>query len=279
MIRRTLLSAFLPLALLAPFAHGESASAPASAPVAAVPAGEKAVQKVRSAYLDGWDQVPLQVLEAQAAKYRGTYYLEGLHNTKRIALTFDDGPSGYTRSLLKVLAKHEVKATFFELGEHVASNPDDARAVLAAGHTIANHSYDHPYLNKLGNEQVWDKQLLRAEQVFKDKLGIRPALMRPPYGALTDEQVAAIGARGYKAILWSVDTQDWFHALHLGADEAIYRSVLSYVHPEAIVLMHDGGGKRSGTVEAVDRMIPELKKQGYEFVTVDQLIGVKPYLD
>jgi len=257
--------------------HAAAAPTASVASAVAVASDEKAVQKVRTPFLDGWDQVPLQVLEAQAAKYRGTYYLEGLNNSKRIALTFDDGPSQYTERLLKVLAKYQVKATFFELAEHVQSHPDAARAVLAGGHTIANHTYDHPYLTKLDNGKFWQTEMGRADEIFRDKLGISPTLMRPPYGALNDEQIADLGQHGYKAILWSVDTQDWYKALHLGAADAIYKTVMDYVHPEAIILMHDGGGNRTYTIDAVERLIPALQAQGYQFVTVDQLLGVAPY--
>ncbi|KAF0814889.1 Peptidoglycan-N-acetylmuramic acid deacetylase PdaC [Andreprevotia sp. IGB-42] len=287
---RKLLSA-LPLLLLglhAAVQAADTASAPvavkastvaAASSVPAVPADEKPTQKVRTSFLDGWDQVPLQRLEDQAARYRGTYFLEGLHNSKRIALTFDDGPSAYTASLLKVLEKNQVKATFFFLGEHVNTSPELAQAALKAGHTIANHSYNHPYLNKLSNTQLWDEQFGRSQQIFQARLGIKPALIRPPYGVINDEQVTLLRDKGYKLILWSIDTQDWYVARKLGAADGLYKTVLNTVHPEAIILMHDGGGYRADSVEAVSMLIPELKKQGYEFVTVDQLIGTKPYLD
>ncbi|GHD62105.1 polysaccharide deacetylase family protein [Jeongeupia chitinilytica] len=245
---------------------------------APIPADEKPVQKVRTGFIEGWNQVPLKRLEDQAARYRGTYYLEGLHNTRRIALTFDDGPSSYTTALLKVLDKHQVKATFFFLGAQVETAPETARAALKAGHTIANHSYDHPYLTGLTPAQLWDGQFGRSQRIFKEKLGVVPALLRPPYGFIDDSQIALLAARRQKLILWSIDTQDWYVAQRLGAANALYNTVMNTVHPEAIVLMHDGGGNRAGTVEAVDMLIPALKKQGYDFVTVDRLIGTPAYL-
>ncbi|WP_432722609.1 polysaccharide deacetylase family protein [Jeongeupia wiesaeckerbachi] len=245
---------------------------------APIPADEKPVQKVRTGFIDGWNQVPLKRLEDQAARYRGTYYLEGLHNTKRIALTFDDGPSVYTTALLKVLDKHQVKATFFFLGAQLAESPEPARAALKAGHTIGNHSYDHPYLTDLSPSQLWDVQFGRTQRLIKEKLGVVPALIRPPYGFVNDSQVTLLAGKQLKLILWSIDTQDWYVAQRLGAANALYNTVLNHVHPEAIVLMHDGGGFRAGTVEAVDMLIPALKKQGYEFVTVDRMIGTPAYL-
>ncbi|WP_051710410.1 polysaccharide deacetylase family protein [Andreprevotia chitinilytica] len=244
---------------------------------AAVPADEKPVQKVRTEFLKNWEQVPLEDLERQAAKYRGSYFLEGLHNTKRIALTFDDGPSLYTPQLLKVLDKYGVKATFFVMGVHIEEFPDIARATLKAGHTLANHSYDHPYLTKLSPTQFWDDQFGRTQAIFQKTLGIKPALLRPPYGFLTDGQVETLRDKGFKLILWSIDTQDWYVAQRFGAANSLFKTVQEHIHDEAIILMHDGGGYRQDSVDAVDMLIPALKKQGYEFVTVDQLIGAKPY--
>jgi peptidoglycan-N-acetylglucosamine deacetylase len=272
-IRKTQLwfIAALIAAVTAGCATGDRPEAPA--------AGEKTAQKVRTPFLGGWDQVPNERLERQADKYRGTYYLEGLGHTKRIALTFDDGPSVNTPYLLKVLDKHGVKATFFWLGQWVEQNPDIARAAYAAGHTLGNHSYSHPYLTRIDPRQAWDGEIDRTQAAFERIVGVAPVLVRPPYGYLEDSQVESLREKGYKAILWSIDTQDWYVAWtrDLNGGATIAKKVTDHLHGEAIVLMHDGGGARHLTIQAVDQLIPALKAQGYRFVTVDQLIGVKPY--
>ncbi len=242
---------------------------------------EKTEQKVRTPYLPGWDQVPNERLERQAAKYRGTYYLEGVHHTKRVALTFDDGPSADTPSLLQILDKHGVKATFFWLGQWM-EQPEMHELVqeaYQAGHTIGNHSYSHPYLTRIPSGQVWADEIDKTQAIVRQAVGVAPALMRPPYGYLEDEQIEALRARGMKAILWSIDTQDWHVAWSQDTNggATIADRVLEHVHDEAIVLMHDGGGPRHLTIQAVDRLIPELKARGYRFVTIDQLIDAKPY--
>ncbi|MBE9609352.1 polysaccharide deacetylase family protein [Chitinilyticum piscinae] len=238
-------------------------------------------QKVRTPFIENWGQVPLAQLERQASQYPGVYFLNGAAEEKVIALTFDDGPSQFTPELLDVLKKHQVKATFFVLGKSVERSPELVKRAQAEGHTIGNHSWDHPNLSEMQGDAYWDKQLKPTQDALKKLLGFEPALMRPPYGFLTDAQVADLGKRKMKAILWSVASDDWFliHTMTQGSAQAIGKQVQQYAHPGAIVLAHDAGGRtRQPTIEAMDALIPELKKQGYRFVTVDQLLGVKPAL-
>jgi peptidoglycan-N-acetylglucosamine deacetylase len=265
--KRLLLSALLLSAL----------SACSSNPVLTAP--EKGAQHIRKSFMvTGGPGSPEAENERLAAKYRGTYYLEGLRHTKRIAFSFDDGPSSYTRDLLKVLHKHDVKATFFWMGRRIEEYPEIARAAYDAGHTIGNHSFSHADLTRLPPEQVWDDEIGKTQAVIERVLGIRPVLVRPPFGYLRDAQVELLAARGIKAILWSIDTKDWYLArMPDVAADRIEQTVLAVIHDEAIVLMHDDGGPRDKTVEAVDRLIPQLKARGYQFVTVDALIHVKPY--
>jgi peptidoglycan-N-acetylglucosamine deacetylase len=243
------------------------------------PLVEKQTQTIRRSFkVNGGPGSPEEVQERLAAKYRGIYYIEGLHHTKRIALTFDDGPSRHTSDLLAVLDRHGVKATFFLVGQRVEEYPAIARAVLAAGHTVANHSYSHVSLAYLSEGDFWDGEVGKTQEVLNTVLGVKPSFFRPPFGSLRDPGVEMLASRGLKVIIWSVDTKDWFLARSPDtAAAAIERTVLEYVHDEAIVLMHDGGAPADKTVEAVDRLIPQLKARGYRFVTIDALIQVKPY--
>jgi peptidoglycan/xylan/chitin deacetylase (PgdA/CDA1 family) len=234
-------------------------------------------QTVRTPFVENWGQVPLATLERQAKAYEGTFYLEGLGQKPVVALTYDDGPSQDTAALLDVLKKYNVKATFFWLGSSIEKYPEIAKRALAEGHTLANHSYNHPNLSEMPSDTWWTAQLAKTQQIYQSVLGIKPTLMRPPYGFLLDSQVLALKERGMKAILWSVDTADWFHTHSIRNDDAASQKIASmvtqYVHPEAIILMHDAGGRgRVPTVLATDMFIPQLKKKGYSFVTVDQLI-------
>ncbi|WP_255991399.1 polysaccharide deacetylase family protein [Chitinolyticbacter albus] len=232
-------------------------------------------QRIRTPYLENWGQVPLEEMERQAAAFPGVYWIAGPTARKVVALTFDDGPNeGNTLPLLKVLKKHGVRATFFELGQWVAQYPHLARAVLADGHVIGNHSYDHPYSSKLTPTALWDEQVAKTQGIVKQTLGFEPTLYRPPYGEITDDQVKLLASKGLRVISWSVDTRDWLAARSFNGDSMIERMALDHINEEAIVLMHDGGGPRHHTVTAVDRMIGQLKAAGYSFVTVDELLGV-----
>ncbi len=233
-----------------------------------------AEQKIRTPYLDGWDQVPLKEMERQAAAFPGQYWIAGPGERKQIALTFDDGPTEQTSELLQVLEKHNIHATFFWLGKQAEQFPEIVKAAAAAGHTIGNHSYDHPYSSKISTEVFTQQQFAPTQKVFQSILGFAPTLFRPPYGDLSDAEMLSLQKNKMHAISWSIDTRDWLVAWKKGQPSEIEKTVLDYAHPEAIVLMHDGGGPRQRTINAADAFIPKLKQQGYEFVTVDKLLGV-----
>ncbi|UXY16797.1 polysaccharide deacetylase family protein [Chitiniphilus purpureus] len=237
-------------------------------------------QRIRTPYLEGWQQVELATMERQAATFPGVYWIAGPTARKVVALTFDDGPNeGNTLPLLKVLKKHGVRATFFQLGMWVERYPDLARAVQADGHVIGNHSYDHPYSSKLLPSALWEDQVAKTQAIMKKTLGVEPTLYRAPYGEITDEQIKLLTSKGLKVISWSVDTRDWLAARSFNGDSMIERMAMDYINEEAIVLMHDGGGPRQHTVAAVDRMLGLLKRAGYRFITVDELLGVPARLD
>lgn len=234
--------------------------------------------KIATPFLDNWDQVPLAEMESQAARFAGQVWLAGPTHRKMVALTFDDGPASDTGALLDVLDKHQVKATFFWQGKLLPGHDELILRAFKAGHTLANHSFDHPDLAKLDNNYVWDEQMAVTQQHFRRILGVAPTLMRPPYGHISDTQIGLMQKHGLAVILWSLDTQDWNKNRMLFGKHHIERAVQDYLHEEAIILMHDGGGKRGKTVAAVDALIPWIKASGYEMVTVDKLLGInKPY--
>lgn len=236
--------------------------------------------RLRTPFVENWGQIPPAVLDRQAKEFAGTYFLEGPGDRKEIAFTYDDGPSLDTPALLDLLKKENVKVTFFWQGSQIEQFPETVRRALAEGHTLANHSYNHPDLSKLEDGGVWwQDQLEKTQQAYQKVVGFQPAMMRPPYGFLNDSQIKSLQGKGMKAILWSVDSADWFHTHQNKMDElasnAIENVIRQYIHPEAIVLMHDSGGRgRKPTILATSRLIPELKKQGYQFTTVDKLLNI-----
>jgi len=200
-------------------------------------------------------------------------YWHGDVKEKKVALTFDDGPNEpYTSEILKILKDNNILATFFLMGENVETYPEAARAIVAAGHTIGNHSYDHRDLLSRTNVQV-RTEILKTEKIIQDTTGVKTTLFRPPYGdkdALTVQQTRKLG---YVMVEWSVSAEDW----RKPGPRAIVHHVMKNVRNGGIILMHDGdkwrhGSDRSQTVQALPIIIAQLRQQGYEFVTIPELL-------
>lgn len=174
---------------------------------------------------------------------------------KVLYLTFDDGPSEWTPKILEVLARHNAKATFFELGEQQKAFPNYVDQVRKAGHTIGNHTIDHASLTSLS----WSGMQKEI------KGGPESRCLRPPYGATNSDVRSLSGELNLRVVLWDVDTRDWTRP---GSD-AIERRAVEGARPGAIVLMHDGGGDRQQTVDALEGVLTTLGKQGYVFRSLD----------
>uniref|UniRef100_UPI0014043799 polysaccharide deacetylase family protein n=1 Tax=Methylobacterium segetis TaxID=2488750 RepID=UPI0014043799 len=187
--------------------------------------------------------------------------------TKKIALTFDDGPDPtWTPQVLAVLKAEGVKATFFELGEMVNAYPEQSRAVLADGHQLANHTFDHQDLALLSDAQI-QTEIQNTQNAIFNTTGTRPVYLRPPYGSIDQQAETIIERDGLKTVLWTVDPEDW----NTPGTNTIIQRVMSQASDNGIILMHDGGGNRSQTVDALDNIIDGLRAQGYEFVTLDKV--------
>jgi len=185
-----------------------------------------------------------------------------------IAMTFDDGPSAVlTPKLLDLLAAHHIKATFFVIGENVAEHPEIVARAAREGHEIGNHSWSHPNLGKMSQESV-RSQVQRTDDAIKSATGKPPALLRPPYGSITEREKRWIHDEfGYEIILWDVDPLDWKRP-----GPAVVRSrILKETRPGSIVLSHD---IHPGTIEAMPSTLDELEAKGFKFVTVSELIGM-----
>jgi peptidoglycan/xylan/chitin deacetylase (PgdA/CDA1 family) len=185
-----------------------------------------------------------------------------------IALTFDDGPQEkLTPKLLDLLAQHHIKATFFVIGQNVAEHPDVVARAAREGHEIGNHSWSHPNLAKLSDENV-RRQLRQTEDAIKEATGKRPTVMRPPYGSLSARQKQWIHQEfGYRIILWDVDPLDWKRP----GPSVICNRILKETRPGSIVLSHD---IHPGTIEAMHDTLDQLEVKGFKFVTVSELIAM-----
>jgi len=206
-------------------------------------------------------------------EYPNIVVLRGSLDDNKVALTFDDGPDPrFTPQVLNVLNRYQASATFFLMGARAAEHTDIVRRIHAEGHAIGNHTYWHPNLTQEAFGRTgWEVNV--TENTIQQILGFRPRLFRPPYGALNRQIVELLGMMGNAVILWNVDSQDW---RQLGSD-VISNIVLGNTMPGSIILMHDGGDwtmDLSGTINALDVIIPRLQQEGMEFVTVPELINV-----
>ena len=189
---------------------------------------------------------------------------------KQIALTFDDGPHPrLTPQILEILARYHVPATFFMVGVNVLNYPDAARQVIQAGHEVGNHTFTHPHLTDL-NEQAIMEEIGKCEDALEELCEYRPHLLRTPQGALTQSLEKCLLRDDYTLVLWSLDTRDWDKK----STACVVQTVLDRVQAGDIILMHDYIGYNSKTPEALEKIIPALLSQGYEFVTVSRLLGM-----
>ena len=183
-----------------------------------------------------------------------------------VALTFDDGPSPYTAPLLGELEALRVPATFFLVGRQVAGSEALLNRMLADGDVIGNHTWDHVDVSGDGPEAATEIERTTAA-IAAATGGYRPCLFRPPYGLTGPRLEALVRDLGMETVLWSVDPRDWSRP----GTGAIAARVLSAVRPGAIVLLHDGGGPRRQTLDAVPTIVTSLRERGYHFLTVPAL--------
>ena len=231
-------------------------------------------------------ELSIGVAAAAAASYAGlctmwpTSQLYGASITgeargsKRLALTYDDGPNDpYTGHLLEVLARHDVKATFFMIGKYVEQRPLIAREVCSAGHPVGNHTYDHPNLVFVG-ERGLRAQVERTQKAITDHACGTPTLFRPPFGGRNPRTFGVVREFGLIPIMWRVTCYDWT----LTSSDSIVKKAQKQIKGGDIILLHDGGhvamgADRSPTVKATDEIIRRYKGEGYEFVTVPQMMN------
>lgn len=191
---------------------------------------------------------------------------------KVIALTFDDGPwRKTTTQVLDILKENKIKATFFWVGKPLQLYPEVARQVIAEGHAIGNHTWSHQY-RKFDQVEAAKEIDDTAALIYKTT-GVKTALFRPPGGVLKNGLASYAQKNKYAIMMWSVDCGD-SHGHHVAAPTLI-SNVMKAVKPGGIILLHDGGGNRSTTVEALPKIIDGLRKEGYKFVTLPELLQMQ----
>lgn len=196
---------------------------------------------------------------------------EGGDRGRDIALTFDDGPGPYTPGVLDVLERLNVHATFFEIGEMLRYFSASTVRELNDGDVVGDHTETHPEMATLS---AHDQREELFEQIARIELlgGPRPLLFRPPYGSFNATTMRELHALHLLMVLWSVDTDDYQQP----GVSAIVQRALAGSHPGAIILMHDAGGTRSQTIEALPIIIRSLRARGFRLVTVPELLRDDP---
>jgi peptidoglycan/xylan/chitin deacetylase (PgdA/CDA1 family) len=250
--------------------------APAPVPTPASPASVKKKPSIPVQRQQEMSQKKLTLAELRS-KYSDIFKVQGQSQGRKIALTFDDGPDElYTPQVLNVLKAANVKATFFLVGKRAEAHPAIVGRIAKEGHVIGNHSYNHPLFTKL-SLLAFQQQINQTTRILRGQIGYSPKLIRPPYGEISEEQLKWTGDHRYMIVNWNVDSLDW---KGLSAEQ-VSHNILSTVKSGAIVLQHSAGGDNqdlSGTVGALSTIIQKLKADGYEFVTVPQLLNIPKQL-
>jgi len=199
-----------------------------------------------------------------------SYRLSGNRGRRVVAISFDDGPSLYTRAVLQLLRKHKAHATFFQVGNQMGGNSAVQRQILREGSSIGNHSWSHPVLS--GGGSFADSEISRTNARIGRQTGFTPCVFRAPYGAVSSSLIAIARRHGMLTIEWDVDPTDWARP----GTGAIISRVLGQTRPGSIILMHDAGGLRNQSVAATDVILGTLARRGYKVVSVETLLGLKP---
>lgn len=205
------------------------------------------------------------------SKFKGTTLRQAKLDSrqKAIALTFDDGPWPTTTvQILDILKQNNIKGTFFWVGRYLQVYPELGKKVAQAGHAIGNHTWNHQYIKY--NEEGAAREIDRTTSLIEELTGIRTYMFRPPGGILNNGLAAYAQKKNYTVVMWSADSLDW-----RTATQSLMENVMRQANSGGIVLMHDGGGNRSKTVEALPNIIAKLKKEGYTFVTVPELLEME----
>ena len=199
----------------------------------------------------------------------------GVKTRPSIALTFDDGPSPATMELLRLLERHNAKATFFQCGINVERHPEIARAVRIGGHEIGNHTYSHPRFD-FKTPGFIRGEIMRAQSAIKEHAGARPTLFRAPYGVRWFGLRGAQKKAGLTGVMWTTIAMDWA----LQGDGAAGR-VLNGASNGAIICLHDGREVKRDpdvreTIRALELALPELQSRGFSFETVSEILCPQP---
>ncbi|HAJ80447.1 MAG TPA: hypothetical protein DCO75_11830 [Fibrobacteres bacterium] len=216
----------------------------------------------------------LLITESADNQLFGNVMAHGQKHEHLVALTFDDGPSRYTSQILDTLDKYNVKATFFEIGKNVEKYPAMSRRIVNEGHVLGNHTYSHPFWAPMESPARIKKEIDKAANAIQKATGVSTVLFRPPHGWRSPWMENELKKDNYTVVTWTVSPNDWQQNISAATVE---KRVVSNTHSGSIILMHDGLEtknvfRKDQTINALPYIIDHLKKRGYRFVTIPELI-------
>ncbi|MDQ0229361.1 polysaccharide deacetylase family protein [Metabacillus malikii] len=191
---------------------------------------------------------------------------------KIVAFTFDDGPNPlYTKQILDIFHEYSSRATFFMIGEQMKKHPDTVKEVVNGGHEIGNHTFTHPMLTQLNDEECFE-EIAATEGIIEQITGNKPNTFRPPYLDYNEHTHAIVQQFGYETIgALNMDAMDWEQP----GVEHIVQKTRNHIQSGSIIIFHDGFGDRSQTVKAVRILVHELLNEGYQLVTISELLKMQ----
>lgn len=193
-----------------------------------------------------------------------------LETEKKIALTFDDGPSVYTPEVLELLKKYNAKATFFCIGKNIETHPDILQKVIDEGHLVGNHSYSHSKFFDFYNAKKIADELQKTDALLEKFTSKKIKFFRPPYGVTTPSIRRALKVTGHKTIGWNIRSLDG----GLKNEELILNRIKKRVSPGGIVLLHDTAPH---SVLVLEQFLRFLQKNNYQVVSIEELLNLKAY--
>ena len=211
---------------------------------------------------------PVGTAENQKLRQYDAAYL-GDTSQPVIYLTFDAGyENGFTGQILDTLAKHDVSAAFFLVGNYLEKNPDLVRRMAAEGHTVGNHTLHHPDMSKLTDSTAFEQELTGLEERYREITGQElPKFYRPPQGVYSEENLEMAQELGYKTVFWSLAYADWDNAAQPGR-EAAFSKLLPRIHNGAVVLLHSTSRTNA---EILDELLTKWEEMGYRFGKLEEL--------
>lgn len=193
-----------------------------------------------------------------------------LETEKKIALTFDDGPSIYTLEVLELLKKYNAKATFFCIGKNIKTHPEILQKVIDQGHLVGNHSYSHSKFFDFYNAEKITEELQKTDALLEKFTSKKINFFRPPYGVTTPSIRRALKITGHKTIGWNIRSLDG----GTKNQELIFNRLIKHISPGGIVLLHDTG---KHSVLVLEQFLQFLQQNNYQVISIEELLNLKAY--